>query len=66
MSTNGNQQGGPRPHVGVKMNCCNVYIYAYVNAQKEAFVGWCPKCARQVRIPIVKEGGSTSRVFEAG
>ncbi|MCA8988739.1 MAG: hypothetical protein KDA78_13910 [Planctomycetaceae bacterium] len=59
-----NSQGLP-PTVGVHMKCCNVYVYAKPNAQKDAYVGWCPKCARQVRLRIVSEGGSNSRFFEA-
>ncbi|HCS53399.1 hypothetical protein [uncultured Rubinisphaera sp.] len=51
--------------LGIHMKCCNVYIYAHINAVKDAYVGWCPKCAKQVRINISKEGGSTSRFFEA-
>jgi hypothetical protein len=53
------------PFVGVHLKCCNVYIRAYVNAQRDAFVGWCPRCSAQVRIAIVKDGGSTERFFEA-
>jgi hypothetical protein len=45
------------------MKCCNVYIRAYANASKDAFVGWCPKCCAPVRVPIVEEGGSTDRFF---
>ena len=54
-----------REYVGIHLKCCNVYVRAYVNAAHDAFVGWCPRCATQVRIPIVKDGGSTDRFFEA-
>ena len=54
-----------RPFVGVHLKCCNIYLRAYTNSAKDAFVGYCPRCAVQVRIPIVKEGGSTERFFEA-
>lgn len=53
------------PTLGVHMKCCNVYIYAKINPAREAYVGWCPKCTKQVRIEIVSEGGSTGRIFEA-
>lgn len=53
------------PFLGVHMKCCNVYIRAYRNAAGDAFVGWCPRCASQVRIEIVAEGGSRERFFEA-
>mgnify|MGYP007114298901 CR=1 FL=1 len=52
-----------KPFVGVHLKCCNVYVRAYVNAAHNAFVTWCPRCAAPVRVPIVKEGGSTSRFF---
>ena len=55
----------PRPFVGVMMKCCRTYVRAYLNPAGEAFVGWCPRCAAQVRIEAVAEGGSTNRFFEA-
>lgn len=54
-----------RPFLGVHMKCCSVYVRAWPNAAKDAFVAWCPKCCAPVRIAIVKEGGSTSRFFSA-
>ncbi len=54
-----------RAFVGVHLKCCNVYVHAYQNASGDAFVGWCPRCCVQVRIPIVTSGGSTSRFFSA-
>ena len=54
-----------RPFLGVHMRCCNVYIRLYLNADKKAYVGWCPRCAKQVRVEVVQEGGSTGRFFEA-
>ncbi len=54
-----------RPFVGVHLKCCNVYLRIYLNAQSDAFVGWCPRCASQVRVNVVAEGGSTDRFFEA-
>ncbi|GAB4154869.1 MAG: hypothetical protein Tsb009_31600 [Planctomycetaceae bacterium] len=57
------QQG--RPFVGVHMKCCNVYVRAYLNADKSAYVGWCPRCAHQVRLKVVECGGSESQFFEA-
>ncbi len=47
------------------MKCCNMYVRAYVNQMRDAYVGWCPRCAAQVRIEIVQEGGSSDRFFEA-
>ncbi|MFQ5733635.1 MAG: hypothetical protein ACE5KM_16990 [Planctomycetaceae bacterium] len=54
-----------KPFVGVHMKCCNTYVRAYMNAEGNAFTGWCPRCAMPVRIEIAKEGGSESRFFEA-
>ncbi|MEX0704328.1 MAG: hypothetical protein WD069_19665 [Planctomycetales bacterium] len=55
----------PRPFVGVHLKCCNVYVRAYLNADGSACVAWCPRCAVQVRIPVVTDGGTTERFFEA-
>lgn len=54
---------GARPFVGIHMRCCNVYVRAYPNAQKDACVAWCPRCCAPVRVPIVEEGGSSNRFF---
>ena len=52
-----------RPYLGVMFKCCKVYSRIYINKQKTAFVGWCPKCAKQMRIKISPEG-TDSRFFE--
>ena len=65
MAEEKSQGGESRPFVGVLMKCCNVYVRAYVNGDGSAFVGWCPRCAAQIRIRIVEEGGSESHFFEA-
>ncbi len=59
------QQPQERSFVGVHMKCCNVYTRAYLNVQRDAFVGWCPRCAGQMRIRVVEEGGTDARFFEA-
>lgn len=53
--------------IGIHMKCCNKYTRANLNAVKDAYVGWCPKCAKMVRVRIAKEGeeGTNSRFFEA-
>ncbi len=58
--------GPGRPFLSVHLKCCHVYLRIYPNAAGEAFVGWCPRCAAQVRVPIVAAGGSTGRLFSAG
>jgi hypothetical protein len=54
-----------RPFVGVHLKCCHVYVRAYLNSAGDAYVGFCPRCASQVRLRVVKDGGSTGRFFEA-
>lgn len=59
-------QGSPgKPFLGIHLKCCNVYVRAYINATKDAYVANCPRCASPVRIRITSEGGSTSQFFEA-
>jgi len=59
------QPANGKPFVGIHLKCCNVYTRAHLNAQSDAYVGWCPRCAAQVRIRVVQDGGSNSRFFEA-
>jgi len=65
MTENQDQPHKPKPFLGVHLKCCNVYIRLHQNHSADAFVGFCPKCAIQVRVPIVAEGGSSSRFFSA-
>jgi len=58
-------QGTQKPFLGVHMKCCNLYVRAYINVEGKAYIGWCPRCAAQVRIDITQDGGSTDRFFEA-
>lgn len=54
----------PREFVGVYFKCCRVYVRAYLNQQKTAFVAFCPKCAGKMTIEI-RADGSESRFFQA-
>lgn len=54
-----------RPSISVLMKCCHVYVRIYANARADAFVGWCPRCAARVEVPIVDEGGTDRRMFIA-
>lgn len=54
-----------RPHIGVLFTCCKVYARVYLNVQKTAFVGWCPRCAAKLEFPIDPDG-TDARFFEAG
>lgn len=57
------KKGKKRPYLGVMFKCCKVYSRIYINKQETAFVGWCPRCARQMRVAISPDG-STSQFFE--
>lgn len=65
MADSSNSDAAERSFVGVHLKCCNAYVRLYINHAGNAYTGWCPKCATPVRVPIVSEGGSASRFFEA-
>jgi hypothetical protein len=55
-----------RPFVGIVFKCCNVYSRVYLNRDKTAFEGVCPRCYRKkVIVEIVESGGTKERFFEA-
>ncbi|MBZ0268157.1 hypothetical protein K8I85_08370 [bacterium] len=51
-----------RPYLGLRFDCCGVYVRAYRNAERTAYVARCPRCGGTVRIRIGAEGVS-SRFF---
>ncbi|GHT14099.1 hypothetical protein FACS1894170_10770 [Planctomycetales bacterium] len=53
-----------RKFVGVKFNCCGVYVRIYVNKDGTAYEGRCPKCFKPVKLKI-GSGGTDNRFFEA-
>lgn len=53
-----------RPFLGVHFKCCSVYARIYLNAKGTAYVGWCPRCAKQVQIKV-GPGGTKDRFFVA-
>jgi len=59
------EKNGLRQYVGITFNCCNVYTRIYINKKRDAFVGWCPKCAKNVTIKISPDG-EDSQFFEVG
>ncbi len=54
-----------RPFLSLHLKCCHVYVRIYPNVAGDAYVGNCPRCAAPVRVSIVEEGGSSSRIFTA-
>ncbi len=56
---------GGRRFVGVQFKCCDVYVRVYINRDKTAYEGNCPKCAKPVRLEI-GPGGTDARFFTAG
>jgi len=56
---------GRRPFVGVRFKCCDVYARVYVNRERTAYAGYCPRCSRPITLRI-GPGGTDARFFEAG
>ncbi len=59
----GNPQNS-KPFIGITFDCCNVYNRIYMNKEKTAYEGRCPKCLRTISVKIGKDGVS-SRFFSA-
>ena len=50
--------------LGVNFACCGAYARIYVNPERSAYLGHCPRCGRQVQIKI-GPGGTEQRFFTA-
>ncbi|HOD65899.1 MAG TPA: hypothetical protein PLR32_06780 [candidate division Zixibacteria bacterium] len=61
---NGPKDAHHRPFLGMYFKCCRVYSRIYLNREGSAFVGWCPKCAGQVRVGV-SPTGRRDRFFTA-
>jgi len=55
---------GKRRWLGIHFECCDVYSRIYKNKSGTTYVGFCPKCARKVRVPVGPDG-TDSRFFSA-
>jgi len=53
-----------RKFIGVKFNCCGIYVRVYINKEGTAYEGRCPKCFRPVKFKIGGDG-TDHRFFEA-
>lgn len=54
----------PRKFLGVFFECCHVYGRLYKNLQGTHYVGRCPRCMANLKVPI-GEGGTNQRFFRA-
>ncbi len=52
-----------REYLGVMFECCRVYSHIHKNSAGDAYVGWCPRCAKKVTIRI-RPTGTDHRFFK--
>lgn len=54
----------PRAFLGIMFDCCGAYGRIYKNKEGTAYVGRCPRCMRNIKVPV-GEGGTNARFFNA-
>ncbi len=52
-----------RPYLSLLFRCCNVYQRVYRHRDGDRYEGRCPRCLREVVVPIGPDG-TAQRVFE--
>ena len=58
----GRAEAQGRPFVGIRFACCDVYTRVYINRERTAYRGACPRCGRRVELRI-GSGGTDARFF---
>jgi hypothetical protein len=53
-----------RKFLGVVFQCCKVYARVYINKEKTAYKGMCPRCGKHLELKIGL-GGTDTRFFTA-